>query len=153
LFVLNRLPTVPNYSVSPFEKLFHHVLEYQHLHTLECECFSLLRSYNQHKLQPRSESCVFMDYSALHKGYKCPHLPTQRLYVSRHVKFNKKYFFLPILPLSPPHQLSLHVQPLLPFYHYILQQHNNLSLLLLCLIVLLIIIYHLLYKHLYQFIL
>jgi hypothetical protein len=60
LFVINRLPTVSNYKVSPFEKLFHQIPKYQHLYTIGCECFSLLRPYNQHKLQPRLESCVFM---------------------------------------------------------------------------------------------
>jgi Reverse transcriptase (RNA-dependent DNA polymerase)/gag-polypeptide of LTR copia-type/GAG-pre-integrase domain len=119
LFVINRLPTVSNYSVSPFEKLFHQVPEYQYLHTLGCECFPLLRPYNQHKLQPRSESCVFMGYSALHKGYKCLHLPTQRLYISRHVKFNEIYFpFAHITPNSSTLSGSHNSTPLtiLPFY-------------------------------------
>jgi hypothetical protein len=61
-----------------------------------------------------------MDYSALHKGYKCPHLPTQRLYVSRHVKFNKNYFFFAhITPISspptiPPCSTPLTILPLHP---------------------------------------
>jgi hypothetical protein len=101
LFVINKLLIVSNYKVSPFEKLFHQTPEYQHLHTIGCECFSLLRPFNQHKLRSRSESCVFMGYSALHKGYKCLHIPTQRLYISRHVRFNEQNFsFAQITPQS-----------------------------------------------------
>jgi hypothetical protein len=38
--------------------------------------------YNSHKLQPRSLQCVFLGYSLLHRGYKCLHIPTGRLYTS-----------------------------------------------------------------------
>ncbi|KAJ3701350.1 hypothetical protein LUZ61_005055 [Rhynchospora tenuis] len=101
LFVINRLPTTVTDMKSPFEKLFHTAPDYQFLHTLGCECFPLLRPYNQHKLQPRSESCVFMGYSALHKGYKCLHIPSQRTYISRHVKFNETVFpFSKIVPAN-----------------------------------------------------
>ncbi|KAJ3705686.1 hypothetical protein LUZ61_009391 [Rhynchospora tenuis] len=103
LFVINRLPATPNDMQSPFEKLFKQVPDYQFLHTLGCECYPLLRPYNQHKLQPRSEVCVFMGYSALHKGYKCLHIPTQRLYISRHVKFiENKFPFANLASLTTP---------------------------------------------------
>ncbi|KAJ3699566.1 hypothetical protein LUZ61_003271 [Rhynchospora tenuis] len=103
LFVINRLPATPNDMQSPFEKLFKQVPDYQFLHTLGCECYPLLRPYNQHKLQPRSEVCVFMGYSALHKGYKCLHIPTQRFYISRHVKFiENKFSFANLASLTTP---------------------------------------------------
>jgi hypothetical protein len=92
LFVINRLPSSPTSMLSPFEVLFDQSPDYQFLHTLGCECFPLLRPYNQHKLQPRSESCVFIGYSSLHKGYKCYHIPTQRMYIFRHVTFNEIFF-------------------------------------------------------------
>jgi GAG-pre-integrase domain len=59
LFVINRLPTGPQFISSPFEALFQQQPDYRFLHTIGCECFPLLRPYNQHKLQPRVESCVF----------------------------------------------------------------------------------------------
>jgi hypothetical protein len=98
LFVINRLPTVSQFISSPYEILFTQPPDYQFLHTIGCECFPLLRPYNQHKLQPRSESCIFMGYSALHKGYKCLHIPTQRLYISRYVQFNDFFSFFPNYP-------------------------------------------------------
>jgi hypothetical protein len=109
LFVINRLPTAPQFISSPYEILFTQPPDYQFFHTIGCECFPLLRPYNQHKLQPRSESCVFMGYSALHKGYKCLHIPTQRLYISRHVQFNEFIFsFSQITPSDPePSQMTI----------------------------------------------
>jgi hypothetical protein len=60
-----------------------------------------------------------MGYSQLHKGYRCLHIPTQRIYLSRHVIFEEDTFpFQPssssqpltILPLQP----SLDNLPSLP---------------------------------------
>jgi hypothetical protein len=104
LFMINRLPSTPNHMMSPYEKLFHQSPDYQFLHTIGCECFPLLRPYNQHKLLPRSESCIFFGYSSLHKGYKCYHLPTQRLYIFRHAQFVENSFpFSKISPHSSTH--------------------------------------------------
>ncbi|KAH9689176.1 retrovirus-related pol polyprotein from transposon RE1 [Citrus sinensis] len=47
--------------------------------------------YNHHKLQFRSEMCVFLGYSSLHKGYQCLH-PSGRVYISNHVTFDEFSF-------------------------------------------------------------
>jgi len=56
-----------------------------------------LRPYNSNKFEPRSIPCLFLGYSPLHKGYKCLHLPTNILYISRDVIFNESSF-----PYTPP---------------------------------------------------
>ena len=57
--------------------------DYLFLKTFWCACCPNLRPHNSHKLQPCSLQCVFLGYSLLHCGYKCLHIPTGRLYISR----------------------------------------------------------------------
>jgi Reverse transcriptase (RNA-dependent DNA polymerase)/GAG-pre-integrase domain len=104
LFVINRLPSTPTGRFSLYELLFHKLPDYQFLRILGCECFPLLRPYNNHKLQPRSLSCVFLGYSQHHKGYRCLHLPTNKIYISRHVQFNELHF--PFSTLQPTTTIS-----------------------------------------------
>jgi hypothetical protein len=51
-----------------------------------------------HKLSPCSTRCVFLGYSADHKGYHCIDLSTNRLIVSRHVVFDDDSLPLAALP-------------------------------------------------------
>ena len=51
---------------SSFEKLFHIVPNPSKLHVFGCLCFPWLRPYSSHKLDPKSSSCVFLDYSLFH---------------------------------------------------------------------------------------
>jgi hypothetical protein len=96
--------------------LFNQSPDYLFLKTFGCACWPNLRPYNTHKLQPRSSQCVFLGYSLLHKGYKCLHLPSNRLYISRDVIFDEptfpfQKFSPPILSeSSPPHQILAMVQ-------------------------------------------
>ncbi|KAJ1698573.1 hypothetical protein LUZ63_007085 [Rhynchospora breviuscula] len=91
-YVINRLPSTHTSFISPFEKLFHIKPEYNLLKVIGCACYPLLRPYNSNKMQPRSDTCVFMGYSTMHKGYRCLHLPTKRLCISRNVIFNETDF-------------------------------------------------------------
>jgi GAG-pre-integrase domain len=106
VYVINRLPSMSIGAISPFQKLFSQKPDYIMLHPLSCTCFPLLRPYTQHKLEPRSDSCVFLGYSSIHKGYYCYHLPSNRLYVSRHVVFNELEFPFLSLPLTESGQES-----------------------------------------------
>ncbi|KAJ1699274.1 hypothetical protein LUZ63_007786 [Rhynchospora breviuscula] len=91
-FVINRLPSQHTVPITPFQKLFNQPPDYNFLKVIGCACYPLLRPYNTNKLQPRSDLCVFMGYSTQHKGYRCLHLPSQRVYISRHVTFNENIF-------------------------------------------------------------
>jgi histone deacetylase 1/2 len=67
--------------------LLHELPDYTFLKVFGCACCPHLRPYNKHKLEFRSKKCVFLGYSSLHKGYKCLHVPTNRVYISRDVVF------------------------------------------------------------------
>jgi hypothetical protein len=101
VYVINRLPSVPTGPISPFEMLFKGKPDYTMLHVLGCSCYPLLRPYNAHKLESRSERCVFLGYSMIHKGYYCLNIKTNRLYISRHVIFDENSF-----PFSEPNTVA-----------------------------------------------
>jgi len=81
-YLINRMPTPVLQNKSPFHTLFHCEPDYCFLRTFSCACWPNLRPYNKKKLQPRSLMCLFLGYSPLHKGYKCLHLPSNRVYIS-----------------------------------------------------------------------
>jgi hypothetical protein len=110
-YLINRLPTHVLQNKSPFEKLFHSVLDYLFLKTFGCACWPNLRPYNSHKLQPHSLQCVFLGYSFLHHSDKFLLIPTGRLYISRDVIFLENLFpffqnisTLPTQPITPSGQ-------------------------------------------------
>lgn len=90
-YLYNRLPTKSLGDISPFQTLYNKVPKYDHLRVFGCSCFPHTRPYNRHKLEFRSIECVFIGYSAFHKGYKCWD-PTGRIYISRDVVFNETSF-------------------------------------------------------------
>ncbi len=53
-YLINRLPTKLLHNISPFEKLFNTSPNHSFLKKFGCACWPNLRSYNTHKLQPRS---------------------------------------------------------------------------------------------------
>jgi hypothetical protein len=91
-YLINRLPTPILSHQSPFEKLFQSSPDYSLLKIFGSACWPNLRPYNSNKPQPRSLQCVFLGYSLCHKGYKCFHVPTSRVYISRDVIFQKNIF-------------------------------------------------------------
>jgi hypothetical protein len=86
------------------------------LKVFECACFPNLRPYNSHKFSPRSKECVFLGNSQNHKGYKCFHIDSGRMYISRDVIFYEDQFpfaATPIVSASlPPIQVPV-LPPLL----------------------------------------
>jgi len=118
-YLINRMPTLVLKNHSPFETLFKCSPDYTFLRTFGCLCWPNLRTYNSNKLKPRFVPCLFLGYSPLHKGYKCLHLPTNRLYFSRDAIFTEYAFpyiptlshlslILVILGSSSPCLLSCH---------------------------------------------
>lgn len=106
VFIINRLPSSVLDFTSPYELLFKNAPDYSFFKVLGCLCYPWLRPYAHNKLELRSIPCVFLGYSSLHKGYKCLHLPTNRIYISRHVIFHETTYPFASLSSSEPSPLS-----------------------------------------------
>ena len=91
-YLINIMPLSTINMKSPFEKLFNKVLDYDKLRTFGCRCFPYLNDYNKNKFNKKSQPCVFVGYSLLHKGYHCLDLKTKRVYISKHVVFDESTF-------------------------------------------------------------
>jgi histone deacetylase 1/2 len=101
VYLINRLPTSALNFAVPYEVIFHQKPDYTFLKIFGCACFPLLRPYNSHKFDFRSQECLFLGYSTSHKGYKCMS-KTGRIYISKDVIFNELRFPYHILfPSSP----------------------------------------------------
>nr|BAM42649.1 Polyprotein [Arabidopsis thaliana] len=92
VYLINRLPTPLLQLQSPFQKLFGQPPNYEKLKVFGCACYPWLRPYNRHKLEDKSKQCAFMGYSLTQSAYLCLHIPTGRLYTSRHVQFDERCF-------------------------------------------------------------
>jgi hypothetical protein len=98
-YLINRLPSKVIHHSSPLEHLFHKSPDYSSLRVFGCAYWPNLRPYNTQKLSFRYKQCVFLGYSALHKGYKYLDVATSRVYVLRDVVFDEKLF-----PFATMHQ-------------------------------------------------
>ncbi|KAM0068396.1 putative RNA-directed DNA polymerase [Helianthus debilis subsp. tardiflorus] len=92
VYIISRLPTQTLDGESPYELLFHKTPNYKTLRAYGCRVFPYLRDYADHKLAPRSLPCVFIGYSLIHKGYCCLDPSTNRVYISRHARFDESIF-------------------------------------------------------------
>jgi hypothetical protein len=118
-FLINRLPSPVTQNKSPFEILFHHTPDYNFLKVFGCACWPHLRPYNKHKLAFQSQLCVFLGYSFQHKGYRCLHVPSSRIYISRNVIFYESHFpftnnYPPTAPTTPQ---QVHLPPQIQISH------------------------------------
>ncbi|GJZ09562.1 retrovirus-related pol polyprotein from transposon TNT 1-94 [Tanacetum coccineum] len=91
-YIINRLPTPLLKNKSPFQLLFNQAPQYDNFRTFGCQVFPYLRDYAPHKLAPRSIPCIFIGYSAQHKGYRCLDPISSRIFVTRHARFNETIF-------------------------------------------------------------
>ena len=64
-------------------------------------CWPNLRPYNGNKLQSWFVQCLFLGYSLLHKGYKCLHIPSGKVYFSGDVIFQEENFPFSQVEKSP----------------------------------------------------
>jgi hypothetical protein len=78
--------------ISPYFALHGVTPSYEHLRMFGCACYPNLSAKATHKLAPRSTRCIFLGYSANHKGYLCLDLTTNNIIVSRHVVFDEADF-------------------------------------------------------------
>jgi hypothetical protein len=100
-YMLNRLPTMMIQAACPHLVLFGSAPSYEHLRVFGCTCYPNTTATVPHKLSPRSTRCVFLSYSADHKGYRCLDLSSNHLIVSRHVVFDEDSFPLAVSPSLP----------------------------------------------------
>ena len=90
-YLINRLPSVSLNNQSLYFKLLNKQPDYSCLRVFGCSCFPFLRPYNSHKLDYRSQECIFLGYSTAHKGYKCL-APNGHIYISKDVLFQESKF-------------------------------------------------------------
>jgi hypothetical protein len=103
VYLINRLPSPSNSGKIPYTYLFHKSPDYSLLRVLGCQCFPYTRPYNSHKLENHALSCLFLGYATTQKGYRCLHLPTKKIYISRHVQFDEHFFpFKPNITSAEP---------------------------------------------------
>ncbi|KFK44388.1 hypothetical protein AALP_AA1G251100, partial [Arabis alpina] len=102
VYLINRLPTPVLHMQSPFQKLFGTDPNYDKLRVFGSACYPWLRPYNRHKLEDKAAQCAFMGYSPTQSAYYCLHIPTGRMYVSRHVQFDEGTFPFANLKLKAP---------------------------------------------------
>ena len=98
--LLNLLPTKTLSMATPHMALYGSPPSYDHLCVFGCQCYPNMIATASHKLAPRSLPCVFLGYSAHHKGYRCLDTSSNRVIISRHVVFDESVF--PFAELSPP---------------------------------------------------
>ncbi|GJY71727.1 ribonuclease H-like domain-containing protein [Tanacetum coccineum] len=110
--LLNILPSTAINNEIPFTKLHNKPPTYDHLRVFGCLCYPHI-SFD-HKLQPRSTACVFLGYPALHRGYRCLDLSTNKIIISQHVIFDEDQFpFGSMMPDTTPS------------YDFLLPSHNT----------------------------
>ncbi|KAJ9563058.1 hypothetical protein OSB04_008218 [Centaurea solstitialis] len=100
VYLINRLPSRVSSNKAPFEQVFKRKPDYSFLRVFGCQCFPYLCPYNHHKIEFRSTPCVFPGYSLVHHGYRCFDPSSDRIYIARHVRFNKHVF--PYQPFTNP---------------------------------------------------
>jgi histone deacetylase 1/2 len=110
-FLINRMPTKVIAMQTPLQRLLGEVPDYTFFKVFGCACWPNLRPYNNHKLQYRSKKCVFLGYSPLHKGYKCLHVPSNRVYISRDVIFDENVFPFSHSSPTPSESSTSHSSP------------------------------------------
>ncbi|KAG8489227.1 hypothetical protein CXB51_017298 [Gossypium anomalum] len=89
--IINRLPTPILHHQTPYEKLYKTNPDYSQLKVFGSACFPYLRLFQQHKLQFRSQKCVFLGFGSHQKGYKCL-TEDGHVFVSRDVLFDETSF-------------------------------------------------------------
>lgn len=65
---------------------------YSSLRIFGSKCFPYTWDTRRHKFDPKTIICVFVGYSDRHKGYKCFHPSSKKLFISRHVVFDELCF-------------------------------------------------------------
>ena len=86
-FLLNRLPTKALQKKTPFEEWHDYKPKLTNLKTFDYLCFSYIPQVKRDKLDKKAESRIFVGYSSTSKAYKIYLPQSNKVIVSRDVKF------------------------------------------------------------------
>ncbi|GJR38914.1 ribonuclease H-like domain-containing protein [Tanacetum coccineum] len=131
--LLNILPSTAINNEIPFTKLYNQTPTYDHLRVFGCLCYPHVDV--THKLKPRSTRCIFLGYPTNHRGYRCLDMSTNKIIISRHVRFDEDIFpfgterqstpptydFLLPIATSQPTAAPPPTQPIIPPSHNLLR--------------------------------
>jgi hypothetical protein len=92
VYLLNRSPTTSVKMKVPQETWSGTKLNVAHLRTFGCIAFTHMPSELRKKLDDRSEKCIFVGYSETSKAYRLYNLISEKLMLSRDVKFLEYHF-------------------------------------------------------------
>lgn len=90
--IINRILTVGLTKFhSHFHALCHKLPNYKSIKVFGCACFPFTRSYNKHKLEYRSQKCVYLGVTSLHKDFKCLN-KSYKVSIYNDLVFNEHHF-------------------------------------------------------------
>lgn len=91
-FLINRTPASFLKNQSPYQFLYHSLVDYSSFRVFSCLCFaSTLPSYRS-KFSPRATACVFLGYPPGVKGYKLYDIAAKKFLISRDIVFHEGVF-------------------------------------------------------------
>ena len=86
------MPTPTLNMSSPYELIFRQSPNFSKLKVFGCLCYPWLGPYASHKLDLKSQPCVFLGYSLSQNVYLCFNKATNKMHVLRHVQFVESVF-------------------------------------------------------------
>lgn len=90
--LINRLSLSSLNFETPYFALHGTHSNYSSLRIFGSKCFPYTWDTRRHKFDPKTIICVFVGYSDRHKGYKCFHPSSKKLFISRYVVFDELCF-------------------------------------------------------------